>query len=227
VDAHSHADALFFGRITASMTHEVKNVLATINETGGLLEDLLEINREVDFPHRERFEAGVASILETIQRGLALMNRFNRFAHSPDRDRDTIDCAVWIDQIVYLCQRFARLKMISLEVSPPADGADAVELETDPFAFQMALFAGLDLFLQILGPEDRLIVGWTPAAGGVSITLTATSPRFGSGDPAASREDDALAALRPLVAAIGGTLERSGDARGLIIHLPRHMPQRA
>ena len=34
-------DLKFFSAITASVTHELNNVLSIINQTGGLLEDLL------------------------------------------------------------------------------------------------------------------------------------------------------------------------------------------
>ena len=33
----------FFGKITASVTHEIKNALATINENAGLMTDYIEM----------------------------------------------------------------------------------------------------------------------------------------------------------------------------------------
>ncbi|MCP3901564.1 MAG: sensor histidine kinase, partial [Desulfobacteraceae bacterium] len=37
--------AAFFGKITASITHEIQNVLAIIKENAGLMEDFLLINQ--------------------------------------------------------------------------------------------------------------------------------------------------------------------------------------
>jgi len=36
----------FFGRITAGVTHELKNVLAIVNESSGLMQDLLALSKE-------------------------------------------------------------------------------------------------------------------------------------------------------------------------------------
>ena len=48
-------EVAFLGRITAAFTHEMKNVLAIIKESAGLMEDLLALSQEAAFPHRDRF----------------------------------------------------------------------------------------------------------------------------------------------------------------------------
>ena len=50
-------DALFMGRMTAQATHEMQNILATIRESSGLMEDLLAMGGE-NFAHAERFKRG-------------------------------------------------------------------------------------------------------------------------------------------------------------------------
>jgi signal transduction histidine kinase len=46
----SHALAIegirFFGEISASISHEIKNVLAIINENAGLLQDMIMMNEK-------------------------------------------------------------------------------------------------------------------------------------------------------------------------------------
>ena len=37
----------FFGKITAGITHEMKNVLAIIKKSAGLMEDIMSLSAEV------------------------------------------------------------------------------------------------------------------------------------------------------------------------------------
>ena len=84
-------EVAFFGRITAAFTHEMKNVLAIIKESAGLMEDLLALSQNAAFPHQERFVRSLATIEAQAKRGIELSNRLNRFAHSPDEAFATVD----------------------------------------------------------------------------------------------------------------------------------------
>ena len=64
-------DALFMGRMTASATHELQNILATIRESSGLMDDLLAMSSE-GFAHAERFKKGLTVLAEQVERGMIL-----------------------------------------------------------------------------------------------------------------------------------------------------------
>jgi len=130
-------EVAFFGRITASFTHEVKNILAIIKESSGLMEDLLSLTREQPFPHWERFSHRVTVIQQQVQRGVGLATRLNRFAHSTDEAIARIDLNELADQLIWLSERFARLKEVTLKVRP---AEYAVPLDTSPIDLQMAVF---------------------------------------------------------------------------------------
>jgi hypothetical protein len=104
----------FFGRVAASFTHELKNVLAIVKETAGLMEDLLALTPEGVFPHQPRFQRGVTTILEQVSRGVNLSTRMNRFAHSPDHAVAQVDLNETVDQVCLLAERFARIKGVGL-----------------------------------------------------------------------------------------------------------------
>jgi hypothetical protein len=108
----------FFGRVAAGFTHELKNVLAIVKETAGLMEDLLAMTPEGVFPHQPRFQRGITTILEQISRGVDLSTRMNRFAHSPDRSVAQVDLNESVDQVCLLAERFARVKGVTLSVVP-------------------------------------------------------------------------------------------------------------
>jgi hypothetical protein len=46
VNSEENRKAAFMGRITAGVTHEMKNVLAIIKESAGLMEDFLKISQD-------------------------------------------------------------------------------------------------------------------------------------------------------------------------------------
>lgn len=130
-------EVAFFGRITASFTHEVKNILAIIKESSGLMEDLLALTREQPFPYWERFAHRVSVIQQQVQRGVGLATRLNRFAHSTDEPITRIDLNEIADQLIWLAERLARLKEVTLKVSL---AEHAVPLDTSPINLQMAVF---------------------------------------------------------------------------------------
>jgi C4-dicarboxylate-specific signal transduction histidine kinase len=45
----------FIGRISASMTHEIKTVLAIIRESSGLMRDLLALGKDGALAYHEKF----------------------------------------------------------------------------------------------------------------------------------------------------------------------------
>jgi len=127
----------FFGRITAGFTHEMKNILAIIKESSGLMEDLLSLTKDAPFAHWDRFSRRVVVIQQQVQRGVELAARLNRFAHSADERIALIDLNDLAAQMAKLSERFAHLRDIGLRASP-ADSS--VTLTTSPVQLQMAVF---------------------------------------------------------------------------------------
>jgi nitrogen fixation/metabolism regulation signal transduction histidine kinase len=147
--------AAFMGKITAGVTHEMKNVLAIIKESAGLLEDLISLAKEGAPPPREKFLRTVNRIREQVARGVDLSTKLNLFAHSPDEKAGLIDLNQAAAQTGFLCQRFARLKNMTLHVEPHDQ---ALIVETDPLGFQMLLYQCVELIMNLV-------------AGGSIITL--------------------------------------------------------
>ncbi len=111
-------ETAFIGKITAGMTHEFMNVLATIRENSGLMEDLLALCRETSFPHREKFAKTLIIIQKQVNRGMEISARLNKFAHSMDEPKARVEVNELLDQLAFLVQRFARLKQVQLTVNP-------------------------------------------------------------------------------------------------------------
>ncbi len=133
----------FFGKIAAGVTHELKNVLAIINESNGLMADLLAMQNQTPFVHSEKFQRSIAKIQEQVRRGVEVTSRFNGFAHSVDHPLAKVDLNVIAAQTVSLAARFARLQYVELKV---AVCYHPVMLVINPFRVQMALTRAIEVF---------------------------------------------------------------------------------
>jgi signal transduction histidine kinase len=211
-------EAAFLGKVTAGFTHELKNVLAIIKESAGLMEDLLSVTPAGAFPHQERFSRALTRILEQVERGVDLSTRLNRLAHSPDFPLATIDLNDTCRQMVLLCERFARLKGVVLRCTPSDTNPTTM---TSPLHFQMCLFWALEsLWNQMKnGGEITLLV--EPKGEDVKICVVC-SGELGSED---AFHEDVTCAENWMVAVntmehLGGRMEKGHGSFSFTLALP-------
>ena len=101
-------EAAFIGKITAGVTHEINNVLASIKEISGLLEDILSLSPQDSFPHKEKFQSALPKIQNQVQRGVKLTTQLNKFSHLPDNKISNLNLNELTEHLIFLTQRFAR-----------------------------------------------------------------------------------------------------------------------
>ena len=131
-----------FGRITASISHEINNVLAIVNELAGLQNDLLEGAEEGVEIDPQRFIKIAEDIQNQIRRGEGIIKRLNRFAHSLDEPVSEFDLAIVVDDTVTIAQRLASLKSVSLHLQRIES---PIPVTSNRFRVQHGIFAGLEL----------------------------------------------------------------------------------
>jgi C4-dicarboxylate-specific signal transduction histidine kinase len=149
------AELVFFGKVTASVTHELKNVFAIIKESGGLIEDLLAMGQESPILLKERLPRALSVIGTQVQRGVEITNRLNFFAHTTDEPLAKVDMNEMVENAVSLNRRLAKLRQVDLEAKT-AD--EPVFLQSSPFLLQMAVHEAVRVCLGVLQPESRLEV---------------------------------------------------------------------
>ncbi|MEE4113608.1 MAG: histidine kinase dimerization/phospho-acceptor domain-containing protein [Desulfobacteraceae bacterium] len=114
----------FFGEISASISHEIKNVLAIINESAGLLQDLVMMIEKGMPPPTERLSGLAQSMVRQVKRGDRIVKDMNRFAHSADHPSESVEVG---EVIHFICGLAARL--IVMKGDPPK-----VEVPATPIA---------------------------------------------------------------------------------------------
>lgn len=155
----------FFGEVTASISHEVKNVLAVINEEAGLMEDLVlmaEKGRPLD---TERIKALAGKVREQVARGNGIVKNLNVFAHTVDKPVDRVDLNEMLNLVARLAERRASVKGVTLQVSASSDRA---MVTTNPFALENLIWSCVFLSMESK-PVNRTITLSPDISGGRTV----------------------------------------------------------
>lgn len=199
--AVSQKGIAFFGTVTASVTHELNNMISIIEQTAGLLDDLIA-GEERGVPISiERLGEISNSVQKQTRRGLGIIERLNRFAHTTDRPVTEFDVDEVVSNLVELSRRLAGLKRVTLEyLAPVAD----VRLTGNPFALQEAVFLILRRALDATESTCVVAVG-SDQGGGAAITIEPD----GATDPDAADRGAVEEAAR----LAGGEIERGSEGK--------------
>lgn len=176
-DQHDDADTLglhFFGSMTASISHELKNALAIINENGGLLGDLAMLMEKGRPLEPERLKTLSGNIRRQVQRADDIIRRLNRFAHSAQEPAATSDVREIFEFTIALAARLATMKGVTMTIAP----GPAVQLETRLFQLENLLWLCLKHLFVLTEGNQTVEFAATDAGAGVVIDL-----RFGEGLP--------------------------------------------
>lgn len=109
----------FFGEMSASISHEIKNVLAIINENAGLLQDMIGMQEKGIALSVERLSRLSQSISRQVARGNGIVKGMNRFAHSADNANETVDVNELIHFITELAGRLIAMKGQTPRIEAP------------------------------------------------------------------------------------------------------------
>jgi len=143
----------FFGRISASISHEIKNVLAIVNENAGLLEDLIlmaDRGKPID-PARLKIMA--ATVKKQVGRADGIIMNMNRLAHSIDQTVTTADLDQTIELAIALTARFAAMRGVKVDLQLPAN---PLTIKTAPFYLMNLLWLCLDFSMSASGDEKQV-----------------------------------------------------------------------
>jgi signal transduction histidine kinase len=161
----SQLDGLrFFGMINASISHEIKNVLAIISESAGLMEDLVAIAQKGGRLDLERFQSSCQKVRRQTQRADAIIRNMNRFSHSVDQNLQQVNLNEVVSLVKALGDRLAAMRGVSLDET---SSADAVWVTTNPFFLARQIWSCVDFAMSVAAPEKHihLLVTDEPSQG--------------------------------------------------------------
>jgi hypothetical protein len=195
--------------MTASATHEVRNVLAIIKETAGLIGDMVHLQSEGGRLDHEKVLRSVSRVDAQVKRGADILSALNRLSHSLDYDLRSLGVVEELEQIVFMSERFARKRRQSMKWG---DTDNDAQIQAHPLHFQMALFAVLNRCLEDLPEGSEILAGVNTAGTDVTVEFRVDSK---------SQPEGALDATTPwtdeeaLVSEVGGTLRLLDGGRAV------------
>ena len=211
-DPIGEAGLQFFGRMSASISHELKNVLAIIKENSGLLGDYINMmakGRPVD---PERFQTIAQRIENQTRRADAIIKELNQFAHTVDSSSKPVDLNQALDLLVALHRRPAAMQQVSLD---PHAADSAAVVTTAPF-----------LLLNALGLILAQAMKTVPAGGTLAITVSISPSQagicFGPLNTLSSLPADQFSTehLNALLTALGAEAIIEAEDCRIIVHMP-------
>jgi len=157
-------ESAFIGKLTAGATHELRNVLAIIGESAGLVEDILQFKGAY-----EKFSSKFVLIKEQISRGQAILSALNRYAHSTDFPIQSLDVRQSLQDMAVLSQRFLRQKnkeCFLTQVDPIIIKTYTVKWNMVHFAVLMSLADDIDatepIEIRCFGEDSGVAVIFCP-----------------------------------------------------------------
>ncbi|MDD4952585.1 MAG: hypothetical protein PHV85_08555, partial [Desulfovibrionaceae bacterium] len=200
----------FFGRVSASVSHEIKNVLAVINEGAGLMEDLSLLAEKGVPVEPGRLRDVARSILGQVKRGDEIIKNMNLFAHSVDEEVRQVDPAEVLRLVLALSGRLAALKNVSLALGECAPAS----VRTDPYALEHLLHQLVRAALERTEGGATLTLACGPANEGALITLAGAGWSGESGLPDG---------LERLARSINARVARGARENSVEVRLPGSM----
>ena len=143
----------FFGKVSVSISHEIKNVLAIINENAGLLEDLSFMADRGKSIDPARLKTMAEAIKRQIGRADDIMKNMGRFAHSIDQIITTVDLNETIELMIALTDRFTAMKNVQVDLHLPENPAT---FQTAPYFLMNLLWLCLNFSMSACGNEKRI-----------------------------------------------------------------------
>jgi signal transduction histidine kinase len=203
----------FFGTMIASISHEMKNRMAIINENAGLLEDLVQMHESGRPLSPERLTRLAGAIKSQIANADGIIKKLNRLAHSVDDDRRSTEVGDTLSLTAALFQRLAGQRAIKLEALDPPE---PVTVTTSPFFLIYLIGSCLDAGIQAGEPDQTLSLDCARTPDGAEIRLTGAKPLNLTADALMTADRAALAAQ------LGAEVTHDSKGNRILIRIPKH-----
>ncbi len=157
-----------FAKISAAISHEIKNTLSIINENAGLLDDYAQMAEQTGSLPIDRVLNITSAIAKQVDRSNIIMKNLNRYAHSGDTSLAHADLKDTLSLVSALSSRQAAMKEINVTVDCLEDISiftHLMPLESLIYLTLLGLFedceAGTTLTVHGIEEQDNITVCFT------------------------------------------------------------------
>jgi signal transduction histidine kinase len=154
IDFKNNDDLVFFGKVNASISHELKNILAIISEAAGLLHDLTDMVTRGKKIELEMLKTCSQDIVEEIERGFTTIKQMNMFSHSVDTPLKSVNIIEALDLIINLAGFLSFASKVRFDPAPE----EASIISTCPFRLQNLVYQTLVFAFKSVGANGEIRV---------------------------------------------------------------------
>ena len=159
----------FFGRMSASISHEIKNVLAIVSENAGLLADY-SIMAEEGMPlDPVRLKKMASTVMRQVSRADEITKNMNCLAHSIDDTIADVELKEIIELFMALTDRLTAMRKITVE---PKLSGTPVKIKTAPFFLMNLLWLCLEFAMAASSDIKQIELITEQTKNGANIRLT-------------------------------------------------------
>jgi len=200
----------FIGKILAGFTHEVKNYLAIIKESAGLLEDLMKLGKSSQSASGQYLEI-IRSIEEQTEKTNILYRYLNRFAHRMDDQLATFNINESLEELTALVTRFANQKKVIIE----KDFHESMpSIYSNPSLLQLVVYTALEEKIKHLDKNSKISIQTGIDENSVKIRLVAEGNLIeGEGDATSIP----YAILEKIIKQLGGNISEENRKETLMM----------
>jgi len=162
----------FFGKTNRLISHELKNVLAIISETLGLLDELMELSGGGMGLTPERLRSMSDSIIEEVERANTVIRCMNTFAHSVDEFIREVD----LNEAVSLAIQLVKLNPFSKTVKIEFLETGSHAIYTSPFFLGTLLYHTFHFALSAPAADKHIKVSLLANSAGVGVGIFGIAP---------------------------------------------------
>ena len=210
IEFQHNEDLAFFGKVNASISHELKNILAIISEAAGLLNDLTEMASKDGNFELDMIQTCSQDIVEEIQRGFATIKKMNIFSHSVDDPLKRMNLIEVLDLMIHLAGFLSFASKVRFD---PVEEAAPIVL-TCPWRLQNLIYQALVYAFESVGSDGEIQVSLHPQKdGSARITFSGLGTKSARTFP--------VDQTRQIAASINAEIGMTGDSQVLDILVPQ------
>lgn len=163
----------FIGKIIAGFTHEIKNYIAIINESTGLIGDMMKLGKSPEHELPVYLDI-IHSIEDHIEKTNVHFRYLNRFAHRMDEPLSSFPTNESLEELIALLTRFANQKKIGLRQDY---GKDIPPIHSNPSLLQLIIFTFVEKHITELEQNSTITIQTALANNGVLIKIIPNGKR--------------------------------------------------
>ncbi len=146
----------FFGKMSASATHEIKNTLAIINENIGLMDDLAMMAQD-GMLSCEQISRVSKNIKNQVQRSNNILKKLNKFSHSVDLSKQMADVETTVKFTLDLASRLIEMYEVTIEIIP---APSHIGVNANQFFLENMIWKAVETACQGAKQEKKVIVSF-------------------------------------------------------------------